>query len=210
MKSAIKKVFWFYTILFLILIGYLVKLCLFDSNGFVANSFNPRLTQGLPDVKRGAILDINGKAIAQDEANSDGSYTRKYDETGNYAHVVGYTVKGKAGIESKYNFRLQTVSNELLQRIGHVFLGKEIQGNNVVLTIDDRLQQVAAEALGHEKGSIVAIEPSTGKILAMVSYPTFDSNTVSENWAELNSDDENSPLLNRARVFILQVLHLKL
>ena len=69
MKSAIKKVFWFYTILFLILIGYLVKLCLFDSNGFVANSFNPRLTQGLPDVKRGAILDINGKAIAQDEAN---------------------------------------------------------------------------------------------------------------------------------------------
>ena len=53
MKSAIKKVFWFYTILFLILIGYLVKLCLFDSNGFVANSFNPRLTQGLPDVKRG-------------------------------------------------------------------------------------------------------------------------------------------------------------
>ena len=198
MKSAIKKVFWFYTILFLILIGYLVKLCLFDSNGFVANSFNPRLTQGLPDVKRGAILDINGKAIAQDEANPDGSYTRKYDETGNYAHVVGYTVKGKAGIESKYNFRLQTVSNELLQRIGHVFLGKEIQGNNVVLTIDDRLQQVAAEALGHEKGSIVAIEPSTGKILAMVSYPTFDSYTVSENWAELNSDDENSPLLNRA------------
>ena len=66
MKSAIKKVFWFYTILFLILIGYLVKLCLFDSNGFVANSFNPRLTQGLPDVKRGAILDINGKAIAHD------------------------------------------------------------------------------------------------------------------------------------------------
>lgn len=66
------------------------------------------------------------------------------------------------------------------------------------MTIDDRLQQVAAEALGHEKGSIVAIEPSTGKILAMVSYPTFDSNTVSENWAELNSDDENSPLLNRA------------
>ena len=57
MKSAIKKVFWFYTILFLILIGYLVKLCLFDSNGFVANSFNPRLTQGLPDVKRGAILE---------------------------------------------------------------------------------------------------------------------------------------------------------
>lgn len=198
MKSSIKKVFWFYTLLFLVLMGYLVKLCLFDSNSFVANSFNPRLTQGMADVKRGAILDINGKAIAQDEPNPDGSYTRKYDETGNYAHVVGYTVKGKAGVESKYNFRLQTVSNELFQRIGHVFLGKEIQGNNVVLTIDDRLQQVASEALGREKGSIVAVEPSTGKILAMVSYPTFDSNTVSENWEKLNSDDENSPLLNRA------------
>lgn len=198
MKSAIKKVFWFYTLLFLILIGYIVKLCLFDSNGFVANPYNPRLTQGMPDVKRGAILDINGKAIAQDLPAGDGTYIRKYDETGNYAHVVGYTVKGKAGVESKYNFRLQTVSNELLQRIGHVFLGREIQGNNVVLTIDDRLQQVAAEALGNEKGSIVAIEPSTGKILAMVSYPTFDSNTVAENWQELNSDEDNSPLLNRA------------
>lgn len=63
MKSAIKKVFWFYTILFLILIGYLVKLCLFDSNGFVANSFNPRLTQGLPDVKRGAILILTERLL---------------------------------------------------------------------------------------------------------------------------------------------------
>ena len=42
------------------------------------------------------------------------------------------------------------------------------------------------------------MEPSTGKILAMVSNSTFDSNTVAENWEELNSDDENSPLLNRA------------
>ena len=52
--------------------------------------------------------------------------------------------------------------------------------------------------LGDQKGAIVAMEPSTGKILAMVSNSTFDSNTVEENWEELNSDDENSPLLNRA------------
>jgi peptidoglycan glycosyltransferase len=93
---------------------------------------------------------------------------------------------------------METVSLELFQRIRNVFTGKEIEGNSVVLTVDDRLQQLAAKELGNSRGAIVAMEPDTGRILAMVSNPTFDSNTVSENWSTLNSDEDNSPLLNRA------------
>lgn len=198
MRSAIKQVFWLYALIFLLLIGYLLKLCLYDSHSFVANPSNPRLSQSYEGIKRGSIYDSNGDIIAEDVKKEDGTFERVYKNAKYYAHVVGYTVKGKAGVESKYNFRLETINNEFLQRVGNLFLGKDIEGNSLVLTIDNRLQEIAGEELGNQRGSIVAMEPSTGKILAMVSNPTFDSNAVAENWSALNSDEENSPLLNRA------------
>ena len=198
MRSAIKKIFWLYALIFLILIGYIVKLCLFDSHNFVSNPYNPRLSQSTEGIKRGSIYDANGDVIAEDVKQEDGSFKRVYTNAQYYAHVVGYTVKGKAGVESKYNFRLESVSNEFLQRLANIVTGKDIEGNSLVLTIDNRLQEIAGEQLGDQRGAIVAMEPSTGKILAMVSNPTFDSNAVSENWEELNSDEDNSPLLNRA------------
>ncbi len=197
MRGAIRKIFWLYAILFIILVVYLLKISIYDSNSFVANTFNPRLSQGEEGIKRGSILDINGDIIAESVQKNDGTYERVYHNSEAYAHVVGYMVKGKAGVESKYNFRLEDISFELFQRIGSLF-GNEIEGNNIVLTIDNRLQDIAYDYLQGQKGSIVAMEPSSGKILAMVSNPAFDSNTVEQNWKELNSDDENSPLLNRA------------
>ncbi len=198
MRSSIKKIFWLYAFIFLLLIGYLLKLSLYDSHNFVSNPYNPRLSQSNEGIKRGSIYDANGDIIAEDVKQEDGTYKRVYTNAEYYAHVVGYTVKGKAGVESKYNFRLETISNEFLQRLGNLVLGRDIEGNSLVLTIDNRLQEIAGEQLGNQRGSIVAMEPSTGKILAMVSNPTFDSNAVSENWEDLNSDEENSPLLNRA------------
>lgn len=202
MKGAIRKIFWLYALLFLAMVIYLLKISIYDSNSFVANTMNPRLSQGQEGIKRGSILDINGDVIAESVRtgeNDEGqpTYKRVYNNSEAYAHVVGYMVKGKAGVESKYNFRLEDVSFELFQRIGGLF-GNDIEGNNVVLTIDNRLQEIAYDYLKGQRGSIVALEPSTGKILAMVSNPAFDSNSVDKNWEELNSDDENSPLLNRA------------
>ncbi len=198
MRSAIKKIFWLYALIFLLLIGYLLKLCLYDSHSFVANPSNPRLSQSYEGIKRGTIYDANGDVIAEDVENDEGEFERVYKNAKYYAHVVGYTVKGKAGVEAKYNFRLETISNEFMQRVANLFFDKPIEGNSLVLTIDNKLQEIAGEELGNQKGAIVAMEPSTGKILAMVSNSTFDSNTVAENWESLNSDEENSPLLNRA------------
>lgn len=197
MRGAIRKVFWLYALLFVILVVYLLKISIYDSNSFVANTFNPRLSQGEEGIKRGSILDINGDVIAESVQKQDGSYERVYHNSQAYAHVVGYMEKGKAGVESKYNFRLEDISFELFQRIGGLF-GNEIEGNNIVLTIDNRLQETAYDYLQGQRGAIVALEPSSGKILAMVSNPAFDSNTVGAMWEELNSDDENSPLMNRA------------
>ncbi len=198
MRSAIKKIFWLYALIFLIMIVYLLKLCLYDSHSFVANPFNPRLSQSYEGIKRGSIYDANGDVIAEDVKQEDGSFKRVYTNAEYYAHVVGYTVKGKAGVESKYNFRLETISSEFVQRLAQLLWGKDIEGNGLVLTLDNRLQEIAGDELGNQKGAIVAMEPSTGKVLAMVSSSSFDSNSVERNWETLNSDDENSPLLNRA------------
>ena len=61
-----------------------------------------------------------------------------------------------------------------------------------------KLQQAAYDALGENKGAVIVMEADTGKILTLVSKPDFDPNTLAENWEILNTDEENSPLLNRA------------
>ncbi|MDE6357466.1 MAG: penicillin-binding protein 2, partial [Eubacteriales bacterium] len=71
-------------------------------------------------------------------------------------------------------------------------------GNSLVLTIDKNLQQFVYEKLNNRKGSVVVMNSKTGEILSMVSYPDFNPQTISENIESLNSDNENTPLLNRA------------
>ena len=65
-------------------------------------------------------------------------------------------------------------------------------------TLDADLQQAASDALGNFKGAVIVMEADTGKILAMVSKPDFDPNQIASNWETLNTDETNSPLLNRA------------
>ena len=72
-------------------------------------------------------------------------------------------------------------------------MNRKIRETRSVTTLDANLQQAAYDALGDYKGAVVVMEADTGKILAMVSKPDFDPNTVYENWATLNSDEENSP-----------------
>jgi peptidoglycan glycosyltransferase len=198
MKPRIRIIFGLYACLFLLLTGYLLKICIYDSNSFVANSLNPRVSRNSEGIKRGSVLDANGNILAESVLLDDGSYERRYNNSEIFSHIVGYDTNGKSGVESKYNFMLETVNAELVQRMGKLLFGDEVKGNNVVLTIDSDLQQLAADELGAQKGALVAMEPSTGKVLAMVSYPTFDSNNIDEEWDELNADDDNSPLLNRA------------
>ena len=65
-------------------------------------------------------------------------------------------------------------------------------------TLDAELQQASYDALGDNRGAVVVMEASTGKILSMVSKPDYNPNTILSDWSTLNSDEDNSPLLNRA------------
>ena len=159
--------------------------------------------------ERGAIL-VGGEAIAQSEPTDDElQYQRTYPKGKLYSHLTGYysfLYGAGGGLESAENGLLTGQSDQLFyRRLGDLLTGKQPTGVNLELTIDPRAQQAAQESLGSQRGSVVALDPKTGAILAMVSHPQYDPNmlanhdtdTVQEAWADLNADP-GRPMINRA------------
>lgn len=195
MKNSIKKIFWLISLMFFLVIIWLGKINFIDREKFNVNPYNPRLQYTDTTIKRGNVKDINGEVIAESEYTENG-YIRNYPRSRMAAHITGYSAVGKTGVEAAENFELETVDNEVLQRILNAFTGTEVKGNDVVLTVDMDIQSIAGDLLGEQKGAIVVMEPSTGRILAMQSYPDFNPNTILDDWDNLKSD-EDSPLINR-------------
>lgn len=145
---------------------------------------------------------------------------RNYVETGSISHVLGHVgeidpdeyltlhnqgysrndIVGKSGIEKQYDILLQGKKGfesrtvDVNRRIisDTPIITPPESGKNLVLTIDTTIQRLAEEALGERVGALVVLKPASGEVLAMVSYPYFDSNDISR------AGNENSPLLNRA------------
>ncbi|YAL83320.1 peptidoglycan D,D-transpeptidase FtsI family protein [Dermacoccaceae bacterium W4C1] len=158
--------------------------------------------------ERGSIL-AGQTPVARSEATDDDlQWIRKYPQGKLYAPVTGYfsfTYGAGNGVERSYNADLAGTSDSLFyRRLGNLVSGKPPQGASVELTIDPKVQQAAYDALGNQRGAVVALNPKTGAILAMVSKPSYDPNllaghdlsAVSKNYATLNKD-ENDPLINR-------------
>ena len=118
--------------------------------------------------------------------------------TNMFAHVVGYDTNGKSGLESEANFQLLTSHEFFLNQMKNEFKNQKNTGDSVTTTLNADLQSTAYNALGDRRGAVVAIEPSTGKILVEMSRPDFDPNTISQNWDTLVNDSNDSSLLNRA------------
>lgn len=197
LNKNIKRVFWLIFTLFILVIGCIIKIVVFDRNTISTNSYNQRLNYADNRVKRGDIKDINGNVMAYSEKGQDNTYLRVYPYNKKAVHITGYVGAGKTGIEAVENFELQKIKNEVMQSFGSVFKGTEIVGNNVVLTVDMDIQELADKLLGDQNGAAVVIEPSTGRIIAMASHPNYDPNNVAEKWDDLKSN-EYSPLINRA------------
>lgn len=191
------RVTYVFVALFLGMMGYIAYFNVAKSREIIRSPYNARQDSLADRVVRGKILDKDGKVLAQTNVSEDGTETREYPYGSMFAHVVGYTAKGKSGLESLENFELLTSNAFFLEKLKTEFQDQKNVGDNVVTTLDVNLQEAAYDALGSSKGAVVVIEPSTGKIRAMVSKPDFDPNTVADDWESLNSS-ESSVLLNRA------------
>ena len=164
----------------------------------ISSPYNTRQDQFEDRVVRGSILSADGQVLAYTQVNDDGSETRVYPYSNVFAHVVGYDANGKNGLESLANFQLMTSHDGYIKQFANEMRGEKNRGDDVVSTLDYSLQQAAYDALGVHNGAVVAFEPDTGAVRAMVSKPNFDPNTVAQNWDYLISDSSNSSLLNRA------------
>ena len=200
LNKEFARITYFFVVLFIALMGYLVYFTIVRADTFVNSPYNQRQDAFAQKVVRGQITDRNGNVLALTDVAEDGTETRVYPYGPVFAHVVGYsdTELGKTGLESVENFELLTSNAFFVEKIQNEFNGNKNQGDTVVTTLDADLQQAAYDALGDNRGAVVVMEADTGKILSMVSKPDFDPNNIYADWASLNTDEENSPLLNRA------------
>ena len=177
-------------------IGYFVEK---ESFHAINNTYNKRSDILEQQVLRGNIYSSNKEILATTKENEDGSITRVYPYDNLFCHIVGSYDMGKMGLELYRNYTMLQYNENMAQIIKADLAGEKIKGNSLYTTLDVNLQKICYEALGDNKGAIIVSEPATGKILAMVSKPDYNPNSIVADWDKINTEDENeSRLINRA------------
>lgn len=185
--------------IFVLLMGYFIYFQVALSENFINNPYNKRQELFEKQVVRGSIYSADGEVLAETLTDADGTETRNYPYANMFAHVVGYSNHGKTGIESIENFHLLRSNVSTAEKVIGDLQAEKSPGDSVVTTLSYDLQKAAYDAIGVYRGAVVVMEPSTGKILAMVSKPDYDPNTIPEDWEIMTAADNNkSQLLNRA------------
>lgn len=186
--ANLRRVALILTGLLAILFLYISFIQIFEGNQLTAHPLNRRATEAARRVPRGEILDRHGDKLAYSERDSEGTYHREYPYGAIFAHLVGYDNPkyGKAGLEGTFNGELSGLTHPERHLGAIVRLWGPIPGNHLVLTVDRALQQAAYQALGGHRGAVVVIDPRTGAILAMVSKPAFNPNTLDRDWEKNN------------------------
>ena len=214
MNVPIVRLYAFILLLFAALVGFTSYWAVFDSTTLKGETANRRPLIQEQQVKRGFIKTSDGVTIAESHPEGGGKnpvYVRDYPQGSLYGNPVGYSFVqvGQTGIEKSENAVLAGERNEFTSILDQL-RGIPQEGDNVTLTIDSHAQQVATQALQNmiastpgasgSGGAVVALDPSTGAVKAMVSDPGYDPNTVknTETFKQLNKDSSGAPLVNRA------------
>ncbi len=207
MNASIRRTAVVASVLFLALLVNISIVQLWRQSSLSADDRNRRVLDAEFAQNRGAILAGDTQIATTTPIKDRFQYQRSYPEGSLYATVTGWYSYdfGRSGLEAKYSTELAgTASSQTLARLVDLFTGATPVGATIQTTIDPKLQQVAAQQLAGKKGAVVALDPKTGAILAMVSTPTYDPNTLATHdltaaraaWTALNADP-NKPLSDR-------------
>lgn len=210
MNKSLRQLFTAVIVLFVILGLSSTVWTAIQADSLNADSRNARAIYHTYGTHRGAILTSDGTVLAQSTATNDAfKYQREYSNGAVYAPVTGYYSINQPtdrGIEYSRNALLSGDADALLwDQFKAVLSGSQNTGATIETSINSSLQTLAYQLLGSNDGSVVVMEPKTGRILAMVSTPSYDPNqlashdTASANqaYSQLINDDSN-PMLNRA------------
>ena len=174
---------------------YLAKLSVWDGDALAAHPLNTRSALMEQDIRRGRILDREGRVLAESSAD----HVRSYPYGRILAPVTGYQTEryGSVGVEQAAGQVLSGVTADVAHAGPLRTLLRADAGYDVRLTVDAELSEAAWNALGTRRGAVIVMDAATGAVRAMVSSPSFDPAAVEKHWDELTAR-EDSPLLNRA------------
>jgi len=207
MKKELKRVSAVVLLMFVSLLVASTVITTFEADNLRANSNNARTLYDSFSAERGPIL-VAGSPIAESvPVDSNFKFLRTYTNPELYAAATGYFTlnQGNAGIEGALNDYLSgTANSQFLDQLNAILTGNNPKGAAVELTLDPDLQQAAWDALGDRSGAVIALDPTTGAILAMVSKPSYDPNLLAAHntSAVISSYNEllaapGNPLFNR-------------
>ncbi len=144
--------------------------------------------------ERGLIVTVDGTVVARsvEDPADPRSFIRQYPEGPAFAHLVGYSsfLIGNSGLEAAYSSDLRSRRDLTISDLVGALLGQDLRPESIEITADPELQRAALEALGPNRGAVVALDPATGAILAAVSSPSFDPSLLlgddaAEQWQTL-------------------------
>lgn len=209
-SSSAKKTGWWAWIPGILLVSLLIGQARWQLFGFFNEGFL-RVQRGF-DARddiigyrfyRGSILDARHLPLACEE-DSDNRRIRKYPSGSASVHLTGYhhPVYGSTGMELVLDAPLMgraiTTPADFFRLLANGFVHRNLYGNPVVLTVYKELQEAASDALSGRSGAVVVLNPQNGSMLAMVSSPGFDPDTLNEQMFHQLRNREDSPFLNRA------------
>lgn len=206
MNKQLKRVSTVVLLMFIALFASSSIIQVFAADDLKANSRNSRTLFASFSAQRGSILVAGDEIAHSEEVDDDYKYQRVYEDGRLYAPATGYfSINQGTGVEGALNDYLTGTANaQFLDQVGSVFSGQDPKGASVSLTLDPDVQKVAYDALGENNGAVIAIDPKTGRILAMVSKHSYDPNdlAVHSNKGVQTKYDEllanpDQPLINR-------------
>ena len=188
----------FFSAIFLGICIYLIVFSFVNKSAFIDNSYNKQEKNLLQNTLRGEIVSSDGVCLAYSKLDESGNQVRVYPYADAFCHSVGYSALDKTGVESECNYYLLKSGSNPIERAKIEESGLLPSGNTVNTTINYNLQMTAHEALGDNYGAVIVTEVKTGRILVLLSHPTFDPNNIEENWENLVKDEKETALLNRS------------
>jgi peptidoglycan glycosyltransferase len=203
MNRQIVKLFAFIVVLFGVLLGFTSYWSVFDAEALKEKNANKRPLLEAQQIPRGRILAADGTLIAKSVAKGRGAekrYVRRYPQGSLFGHPIGYSFVqfGDSEFEQFHNEELVGEESEFGSILDELTGGTQ-EGNDIVTNIDTEAQRTALADLEEAGfGAVVAIVPQTGEVKVMASNAPYDPNRVPYKLEELNANEIETPLLNRA------------
>jgi penicillin-binding protein A len=180
-NRPIARLFGLVIVLFLLLIGFTSRWTVFQAQSLRNDPLNARELLEQQLIPRGTIRADDGTVLARSTRGQGGVYTRSYPTGDLFALPVGYsyTNLGRTGLESSRNDELTGLTNvSQLNSVINQLTGHHQVGDDVYTTLDPKAQRVAMSELDGRDGSVVALDPRTGAVKVMASFPSYDPNAL--------------------------------